>query len=248
MENQKGIISLFVLFAMLFLLVFCLSAYLGIRNKLQMQEYKTIEMQEIYSKSIDINKSSEFAKSNELIPIYNSNQLDVVGTGSYLKINNKIYECGRGMSYILKNDIIIDIDEDLKYKKIGFNDYKMYSSTYYIDKQSYGIYYYKDGYYWKNIAYQKFDKDNKNFSIENGTYLPNEFSILGKYNFANLKPYTFLVVWNDEEGNLSNFEIGTQNIINLMNLNQIDVLNKCYKNIDKTKGEFYVFLNIGNNI
>ena len=34
MKNEKGVISLFVLFAMLFLLVYCLSMYIGIRGKM----------------------------------------------------------------------------------------------------------------------------------------------------------------------------------------------------------------------
>ena len=38
MKKENGVISLYVLFGMLFLLVFVLSAYIGIRNKLQVEE------------------------------------------------------------------------------------------------------------------------------------------------------------------------------------------------------------------
>ena len=35
---------------------------------------------------------NRFAENNELIPIYNINQFDVVGTGSYLRIKDKVYQ------------------------------------------------------------------------------------------------------------------------------------------------------------
>lgn len=245
MKKENGVISLYVLFGMLFLLVFVLSAYIGIRNKLQLEEYKNLEIQEIYSKNIDVVENIEFASNNELIPIYNINQFDVVGTGSYLKINNKIYQCGIGMSYILKNDIIVDIDDDLKYKKVGFNDYKLYLPTYYIEKQSYEIYYYKDGSYWKCIAYQKFSEEENN-TLKNKTYLQNQFSIIGDYN---IDTNQCMMVWNDQDGILGNVDMQNQTITGkISSINQIDVFNKNYSKVDKKTGEYYLFVNIGNSI
>lgn len=245
MRNEKGIISIYVLFGMLFLLVSVLSIYIGIRNKLQLEEYKSLEIEEIYSKNIDVVDNIEFVASNELIPIYNINQFDVVGTGSYLRINNKIYQCGIGMSYVLKDNIIVDIDEDLKYKKVGFNDYKLYTPTYYIDKLNYQIYYYKDGSYWKCIAYQKFNKDKSNI-VKNKTYLQNEFSIIGDYNLNNANQY--MMIWNDEDGNLGNEDTSLQNQKNINSINQIDVFKNNILKVNKTSGEYYVFVNIGNSI
>lgn len=246
MKNEKGVISLYVLFGMLFLLVFVLSAYIGIRNKLQLEEYKNLEIKEIYSKNIDVVEDIEFAPTNELIPIYNISQFDVAGTGSYLKINNKIYQCGIGMSYVLKNDLIVDIDEDLKYKKVGFNDYKLYLSTYYIDKLSHEIYYYKDGAYWKCLAYQKFNEE-ENSVVKNKTYLQNQFSIIGDYN---IKSNQFMMVWNDEDGNLGNVDIveQTSNNTSITSINQVDAFRKNYQMIDKKTGEYYLFVNIGDSI
>lgn len=245
MRNEKGIISLYVLFGMLFLLVFVLSIYIGIRNKMQLEEYKNLELEEIYSKNIDVVEDIEFAESNELIPIYNINQFNIVGTGSYLKINNKIYQCGIGMSYIFKDDIIIDIDEDLKYKKVGFNDYKLYSSTYYIDKLDYQMYYYKDGSYWKCLAYQKFSEE-KNDIVKNKTYLQNQFSIIGEYNLNSNKQY--MMIWNDKDGNLGNVDVMNQNSNNITSINQIEVFKNNIQNVDKIFGEYYLFVNIGNSI
>lgn len=245
MKNEKGIISLYVLFGMLFLLVFVLSVYIGIRNKMQLEEYKNLELEEIYSKNVDVSKDIEFAENNELIPIYNINQFDVVGTGSYLRIKDKVYQCGIGMFYIFKDDIIVDIDEDLKYKKVGFNDYKLYSSTFYIDKLDYQIYYYKDGSYWKCLAHQKFTKEN-NEIVKNKSYTQNQFSLIGDYNLNGNKE--FMMVWNDDESNLSNYESLIQNSNGITSLNQINVFKNNISNIDKTSGEYYLFVNIGNSI
>ena len=238
MKNEKGVISLFVLFAMIFLLVFSLCVYLGIKNRLSLQEYKTLEMQEIYSRS-GIEKT-ENAQTNELIPIYNIDTLNVAGTGRYIKINNKIYECGIGRSYIFKDDVIVDIDEDIATKRIGFNEYKLYSNTHYIDKNSNDLYYYKDGYYWDLIAYQK-NSEKNNTIVRNGTYLQNEFCDLSKIKKIGEKE--ILIIWNDEQGMLSNNEIKKQSFNGeLTSLNQIQVFYENYNKIDKIKGEFYIFV------
>ena len=243
MRNEKGVISLFVLFAMLFLLVFSFSVYIAIRNNFSHQEYKDLEIQEIYAK--DSIETIEYANVNELIPIYNCNQLAVAGTGSYLKINNKIYECGLARSYVLKNNIIIDIDEDLQYKKVGFCDYKLHAQSNYINENSYDLYYYKDNTYWKCIAYQRFLNNDMN-NLKDNTFTQNNFSYL---NNCPIKHNTFLMIWNDEFGVLSNSELDTQMITGkVSSVNQIDIYNKVIKNVDKEKGEYYLFVNIGNNI
>lgn len=245
MKNQKGVISIFVIFAMLFLLVICLSIYFVIKSKLQIQEYEEIKIKEIYSKSLDMTENIEYASQNELIPIYNIHHLNVAGTGGFLKINNKIYECGRGMTYILKNNIIVDINEDLQLKKVHANDYKLYASTYYIDKLIYDIYYYKDGTYWKNLVYQKFN-ENENLIVKNKTYLNNQFSMIGNYKVEG--PNTFMILWNDKDGNLTNYEIKNQNITGLNSINQIDVFRENIETIYENSNEFYIFINVGNNI
>ena len=242
-DNQKGIISLFVLFTMMFLLVFCLSVYLLIRNKLQMQDYENSEIQEIYSRSEDNLSNAEYASNNEIVPIYNVEQLNIAGTGNYLRIDNIIYQCNRGMSYLLKDNIIVDIDEDLISGKVGFNDYKLYSSSYYIDKSIYDIYYYKDGAYWKNIAYEKFNnRENMNFA-NNQTYLDNSFSIIGELipNSEN----EFMMISSDDDGNLNNINRKNQFITTqLNNINKIEVFNENYDN----QNEIYIFVKLGNSI
>lgn len=159
-KEEKGIISLFVLFSMMLLLVFVFTVYFLVKSKVQLRENETIELKNIYSKTI--NNLNDNALSNEVIPIYNIDELNIAGTRSYLKIKERIYQCGIGMSYMLRDNIIVDIDEDIITGRIKFNDYKLYSQSYHIDKFSYGIYYYKDNSYWKNLVHKKYNKSSQN--------------------------------------------------------------------------------------
>ena len=240
-ENEKGIISLVILFTMLFLLVFCLSAYFLIRNRLQVQDYKNAEIQEIYSK--DVEDISIKNSNTEIIPISNIEQLNVAGTGNYLKIGNSVYECTSSMTYLLKDNIIVDINEDLISGKVGFNDYKLYSSNFYFDKSIYDIYYYKDGYYWKNIAYERFsNRENKNFATP-GTYLRNSFSSVN--GLIPNSQYEFMMISSDSDGKLTNQNNKIQMITSkITNINQIDVFKENYNN----QNEIYLFVKLGNSI
>ena len=132
---------------------------------------------------------------------------------------------------------------------IGFNDYKLYLDSYIIDKSDYGIYYYYEnekGNYWKNIAYQKFTKKDKEL-VKNKTYSENKFSIVDEYNYPIENDLTFMVLWSDKDGSLKNLEIESQNN-RPFRLEDINVFREYYNQVNKEDGEFYIFVNIGNNI
>ena len=57
-----------------------------------------------------------------------------------------------------------------------------------------------------------------------------------------------MIIWNDETGNLNNIDIKKQANQNIFSIDQIKVFNENYKYIDKKTGEFYLFVNIGNDI
>lgn len=244
LKSERGIISLFVIFALLLFLVFITTSALVIRNKSNIEESKNIEIQKIYSKS-DTEYIS-YAKNDEIIPIYNIEEFNLIGSNAYVQIKDKIYQCATGKQYYLKNNIIVDVEENLKAINIGFNDYKLYSKLYNIDKSNYDIYYYfenENGNYWKNIAYQNFFTNDRSF-VSNGTYTESSFSILNEYEFPSL---TFMIIWNDENGKFNNIEIQTQKNYP-KNLTEIDVLRKNLTQIDRENNQFYVFVNIGNEI
>lgn len=244
LKNEKGVISLFVVFSLLFFLVFASTIALVIRNKENIEEFKNIEIQKIYSKS-DTEYVS-YAQNDEIIPIYNIEELNLVGSNAYIQIKDKIYQCSTGKQYYLKNNIIVDIEENLKSINIGFNDFKLYSKLYNIDKSEYDIYYFlenENGNYWKNIVYQNFFSNDRSF-VSSGTYTESSFSILNEYQLPSL---TFMIIWNDENGKFNNIDIKTQKKYPT-NLNEVEVLKKNIKQIDRENNQFYIFVNIGNEI
>ena len=148
-------------------------------------------------------------------------------------------------SYVLKDNIIVDIDEKLTNNTIGFNDYKLYSQTYYIDKDIYDIYYFKDNKYWKAIAYQEFSDDyiiNKTTS-----YTEKIFSIINDYNWE-ANNYNFMILWTDENGMLINYDMKMQYVNKIINVEDIEIFRKHENEIDRVKGKYYVFVGIGNSI
>lgn len=247
-ENEKGIISIFIVFGMIFLLIFTINIYYIVKSKSKIEEDKAFEIKKIYSDNYSEEQEMEYADNNEVIPIYNADELNLVGNNNYVQIREKIYQCGRGKSYILKDNIIIDVDEKLKSNMIEACDYKLYSLTYYIDKNIYDIYYFKDGLYWKNIAYQKFNGVSDKI-VNDTLYTENEFFILKDYKFpqGNNK---FMLIWTDENSKLSYEECIEQNVFQnrLNRLEEIDVFRNNQGNLNKTNGKFYLFVCVGNSI
>lgn len=244
LKKEDGIISIFVIFALLFFLCFVITIALVVRNKSKIEESKNLEIQKIYSKSDT--EYITYADSDETIPIYNIEELNLVGSNSYVQIKDKIYQCTTGKHYYLKNNIIVDVEEDLKSIDIGFNDYKLYSKTYNIDKSIYDIYYYyenENGNYWKNITNQNFFTDDRTF-VTSGTYTESSFSIFSEYQFPSL---TFMLMWTDENGKFNNVEIQTQTSYP-QEIKQIEVLKKNLNQIDRQNNQYCIFVNVGNEI
>lgn len=245
-KSEKGVISLFVLLAMLFLLVFVFGMYSITLSRKRNEEFKNMELEKIYSSNFNEVENYTYAQNDDIVPIYNIRELDSLGTGEYIQIKDRVYKCSRSKSYELKQNIIVDIKEDLGSAYIGFNDYKLYLPTYYIDKSYYDLYYYYDNEYWKNIVYQKFEGRDKSL-VKSGTYEESKFSILNQYNFDEEDDIKFMMVWSNKDGELSKIEIESQNF-KPSSLNQINVFNKHFNEVSKEKGEFYIFVRIKNSI
>lgn len=245
-KSEKGIISLFVLLAMLFLLVFVFGMYSMTLNRKRNEEFKNMELEKIYASNFNEVENYTYAQDDDIVPIYNIRELDSLGTGEYIQIKDKVYKCSRGKSYELKQNIIVDIKEDLDSAYIGFNDYKLYLPTYYIDKSYYDLYYYYDNEYWKAIAYQKFESRDKQL-VKSGTYEESKFSILNEYNFGEQDNIKFMMIWSNKDGKLNRIEIESQNF-KPTSLNQINVFNKHFNEVSKEKGEYYIFVSVKNSI
>lgn len=238
MRKDNGVISLIVLFIMIFLLIFSLSVYSIISDKEKMQTSKDIELKKIYSKNENEVKNNIYAKEDIIIPIYNVNELKLVGTGAYSEIKGKIYQCSVNKDYELKNNIIIDVNEDLRSVNIGFNDYKFYSDTYNINKSIYDYYYFYNNSYWKAIAYQKFD--SKSELIENDICESNKFSILNTYNFKNSDLEFLNIIKNEKSEIVGIYQERQSDIPN--KLDKINVFKSHINELDINKGEFYILV------
>lgn len=238
MRKENGIISLVVLFIMLFLLIFTLTIYSIITDKQKIQISKDIELSQSYSKNENEIERNLYAESDSVIPIYNINEAKNIGTGAYVEINKKIYHFSLNKSYELQNNIIVDVNEDLSSVNIGFNDYKFYKDTYNINKSIYDYYYFYDNSYWKAVVYQKFDE--KTPLVSEDICENNKFSILNQYDFK-LENLEFLNIIKNEKGEIVSIYQEKQSNIP-RKLENINVFRNHINEIDTQKGEFYILV------
>lgn len=105
-KSEKGAITLVVLVAMLFLLSFLMSIYIGVANKAQTSAESTKQAQEKYNNLDEVNEIYEsYFSSSEIIPIYTKEHLEKIGSGEQININGKIYTFSPNGYYTLKNDL-----------------------------------------------------------------------------------------------------------------------------------------------
>lgn len=238
MKKENGVISLIVLFIMLFLLIFTLTIYSIISDKEKIQISKDIELEQMYSKNANEIGRYLYAENDSIIPIYNVNEFKNIGTGAYSEIKGKIYQCSINKSYELKSNIIVDVNEDLRSVNIGFYDYKFYLDTYNIDKSIYDYYYFYNNLYWKAIVYQKFDKNSE--LIKNDICENNKFSMLNQYDFRNSE-LEFLYIIKNEKGEIVGIYQDKQQVVP-RSLDSINVFKNHIDELDTNRGEFYILV------
>lgn len=226
-KNQKGAISLFVLLSMMFFLAFMLGAFTLVNRKNAVQIESLAETKRIYSNKASAKDQYDaifVSSSNSLVPITNIDQLQKVksasdGTSRYkYLINGKIYTYEKDATYVLQNDIIIDMEDTIDGKNNLQNilyDYILYNSSYKVNLNGHSIYYRmkSDGSLWKLVCYQNIGTiSNKHlFSYTDSTstdyygksYNANLFSILdnGISSYSNTwdtnQNYEFLLAYNN---------------------------------------------------
>jgi hypothetical protein len=111
LKSQKGAISLYVMLSMLFFLMFMLGAYTIVSRKNQSQVKATTQLRSLYAVTdteLTNKYKSKFADADEVIPISNTTEITIIGTGNSFEKNGKIYKCDSTKSYQITNDIIID--------------------------------------------------------------------------------------------------------------------------------------------
>lgn len=223
-KNQKGAISLFVILAMLFFLAFILGAYsiASRRNSAQLETVR--ETAKIYSSGVDANSlydSMLATTPNTTIPITTFEQLKEakrVQENATLQtnytINGKLYTYKKGASYVLANDIILNMESEIHGKSdISIYDYILYDkNNYNIDLNNHNIYYkLKDGSLWKCIFYQDIGTSqasaNKFTSANAGKcYTADKYSILAngidefRQSWSSNTNYEFLLTYSCVSG------------------------------------------------
>lgn len=85
-KEQRGAITLVVLISMLFFITFLTSTYIMISNKAQTQIEITKQIKNKYNDKDPAEEYNEFF-GNEIIPIYNVEQLLNIGTEKNIVIN-----------------------------------------------------------------------------------------------------------------------------------------------------------------
>lgn len=225
-KNQKGAISLFVVLAMLFFLAFMLGVFSMItrRNAAQLEAVR--ETAKIYSSGVDANAiydSMIATIDSTAIPISTPEQLrklkditevNTTSTANYT-INGQLYTYRKytidnKVSYMLANDIVLSLDEEIDGKSdISIYDYMLYDKTKYnINLNNHNIYYeLSDGTLWKCIFYHDIGTtDARNLFVSDDeagkSYTATKYSILAngidefKYAWTNSTNYEFLLTYN----------------------------------------------------
>lgn len=160
MKNQNGAISMFVLMAMLFFLVTIVGIY-TIGSKREQTQTESVQLvKEKYYTEGEENTIYEQRVSNITtnIPIYTKEQLWSMGTGKEIEMEGVTYHFAAGATYELKNDIVMNMDADMKIvdeANVVKNGYEIYyynveNNQYYNLASSDEYDLQKDGYYFKS--------------------------------------------------------------------------------------------------
>ena len=96
MKNDRGAISIFALFAMLFFLAFIMVSYNNVQEKGKTQQGTTGVLTEIYDQEQDINAVYSKMYSNTVVDfntiVKTEEQSNVVNTAKYIAVDGVIYK------------------------------------------------------------------------------------------------------------------------------------------------------------
>lgn len=107
LSNEKGAITVLVLVSVLFMVSFLISSYVIIANKVRAQKDMISQMRDIYDNTSNMEEIYNSYFMDNVVPIYNNEQLFAIGTGTRMLINGKYYDFLNDDStmYVLMNDL-----------------------------------------------------------------------------------------------------------------------------------------------
>lgn len=153
LKSQKGAISVFVMITMLFFLVTIVGAYMISSRRAQSQSEALEMAQDKYYKDgeEEVIYDSKIMNSSVKNPVYTKEHYWAIGEDAAVEIDGKVYDFSSTdyANYELQNDIIINMETDLKNSK--FKDDLFYGDE--ISKNGHEVLYYYQGKYYVPVAY-----------------------------------------------------------------------------------------------
>ncbi len=121
-ESQKGAISVFVMFVMMFFLVTIMGIYMIASKKAQTQTESIGLTQDLYYISNEEAEiyNEKLAPNTEIIPVYTKEQLWAIGSNQAIEIEGKVYQFGEEAKYALKNDIVLNMGTEFSFLNYDF--------------------------------------------------------------------------------------------------------------------------------
>ena len=90
LRDEKGVITIFVLVSLLFMISFLIATYALASNKVKTQKEIIAETREIYESKYTMDEVyNSYFTSDTIIPIYTVEQLLAIGTGNNISVNRK---------------------------------------------------------------------------------------------------------------------------------------------------------------
>lgn len=109
LKNQNGAVTVFVVVAMLFFVLFILTTYTMISRRHQVQAETLNEFVEVYGGKTSEERYNSYFETGAVF-IYTEDQLKKVGSGEMVQVaeqNGKIFEFSNTATYVLMNDIYL---------------------------------------------------------------------------------------------------------------------------------------------
>lgn len=145
LSNEKGAISLFVVLAMMFFLVFMVGAYTTVARRNQQQAASMSDLQATYKADGEAQYDDLMGVEDLVVPITSAEDLFDIGSGKKKNIGSVDYVFSQDANYQLMNNIEIDMKTLQTYGTVGatyfFKDYVLYNSNYNVIKNGFDVFY-----------------------------------------------------------------------------------------------------------
>ena len=248
-KKEKGAISLFVVLAMLFFIVFVVGSYTMVSRKSQQQAESNAELKNSYVRDGEEQYDALVNTASSEIPIRNKQDLYKIGTGAEIIDSNTgfSYIASETANYSLKSTITIPMEEIEGFKgdatdDYRFKDYVLYGNSKLDDTNNYkvtceagtDIVYTINGEFYKLLVYSASGNKTEPYNVYK--YLDNEFYIYKDTVNFSAEPHEYLLYLSEDDGRFAELKADVNffahnaygGIPNSSTINGMDKLKKSY--------------------